>query len=155
MSFQKRIFFSFVTHKHAKARDYHYTSTAALFAMISHLRVIAICNHTTFLFTIIREHYKVNINNTRHDSMIAWYSTELMQRHVKTLSMDSTASKDVRTHLCCLSWGNRLLPCKQLWKTRKSVLQAVLQYEGGQRAPSAMIWAVIVAGLEGTHGKVV
>lgn len=69
--------------------------------------------------------------------------------------MDITASKDIRTHLCFLKWGYRLLPCKLLWKTRKSVLQAVLQDEGGQRAPSQMIWVVIVAGLEVTHGKVV
>lgn len=67
--------------------------------------------------------------------------------------MDSTASKDIRTHLCFLNWGNRLLPCKLFWKTRKTMLQGVLQDEGGQRAPSAMIWAV--AGLEVTHGKVV
>lgn len=52
-----------------------------------------------------------------------------------------------------------LLPCKQLWKTRKSVLQEkllqILQNESGHRVPNARIRAVIVAGLEGTHDKVV
>lgn len=83
---------------------------------------------------------------------------------MKTFSTDSTASKDVITHLCCFNWGNKQsepqfhckpVPGKLLSKTRKSGLQADLQGKGGQRAPSAMVSAVIVAGLEGTGGKVV
>lgn len=78
--------------------------------------------------------------------------------------MDSTTSKDVRTYLYCFNLGNKLselqfpckpVPSKLLWKTRKSVLQADLQGKAGKRAPSAMVSAVIVVGVEVTGGKVV
>lgn len=53
--------------------------------------------------------------------------------------MDSTAIQDIRTLLCFLNWGNRLLPYKAVGDKELSVLQAALQDECGQRAPSAMI----------------
>lgn len=45
------------------------------------------------------------------------------------------------------------MPSKLLWKTKGSTLEADLQGKGGQRAPSAVVAAVTVDGLEGRGGR--